>query len=113
MDKNLSITKHFNRRAMERLGFPLNRKVRNIIIKKIQKGECILLVKQSLTRTIYKIIIDDELRDYMPSSLEYLIVVYNSQRHKLITILNPYYSDDGDMWKLNLPDETIVGVVNV
>jgi hypothetical protein len=49
----------------------------------------------------------------MPSSLEYLIVVYNSQRHKLITILNPYYSDDGDMWKLNLPDETIVGVVNV
>ena len=92
------------------MGCPSIRELRRFIINKIQQKECTLLAKQSLTRTIYKVIIDNEIKQLLDCNEDYLVVVYDNKRHKLVTVLNPYYSEGDGWWRLNLHTEVIKGV---
>ena len=86
MDKNKTLAYHFRRRAEERFGFNAHRKVKNYLIKLIQNNGAEVIERQSLTRGIYKINIPESARrDF--NGLEYIYVVYDKGRHKLVTIL--------------------------
>ena len=70
---------HAKRRAMERLGFNLNKYARRDLVKLIQERKLEFLYKQSHRVTVYRANINGQDVD----------VVYDKKRHTIITFLFP------------------------
>ena len=79
LTKTQAETAHAKRRAAERLGINLNKKARRTLIHAIQHGELHFVRRQSLRKSIFRCIINEQPVD----------LVYDRQRKRIITFLYP------------------------
>ena len=89
---------HAKRRAMERLGFNLNKAARKELINRIQLGKLKFLYRQSVRVTVWRDNINGEDID----------VVYDKARHCIITFLFPEeesFYEDNDKGKDSAEDQ--------
>jgi hypothetical protein len=95
IDKNTALALHFNKRISQRLGIDINRHIKPYLINAIQNNKAFVIERQSLTRAIYNVTIPQEIRDKF-NGKNSIIVVYDNKRHKLVTVLDPFYDNKGE-----------------
>jgi hypothetical protein len=75
--KKVSQREHFKKRMLERFNIDISRKRYDELVSMIKSKDAVLLERQSLRVSKYKITIDS--KDY--------IVIYDKQRKTLVTVL--------------------------
>lgn len=70
-------TIHAKRRAMERYGLDLNKKMREDIKKLIKTGSAKKIEQQSNSRVLYEVEVDDAI----------IRLIYSRTTHKIVTLL--------------------------
>lgn len=78
MSKRKAQQRHARRRARERYGIELGRSTRQEIITAIHGGRSTFIRRQSHRVTVHDVLLDDG---------DHVRVVYDSQRHEVVTFL--------------------------